>query len=74
MSKFVSPGAVRLDTPAYGWDDVHSVAFQNPDGTIAIVVLNPRNYMDQDFYIEIDGQQYQYTLPRESVATFVYQN
>ena len=74
MSKFVSPGAVRLDTPAYGWDDVHSVAFQNPDGSIAIVVLNPRNYMDQDFYIEIDGQQYQYTLPRESVATFVYQN
>lgn len=74
MSKFVFPEAVRLDTPAFGWDDVHSVAFQNNDGSVAIVVLNPRNDRDQTFYIDIDGQHYQYTLPRESVATFVYRN
>jgi O-glycosyl hydrolase len=39
FSKFVDPGAVRLETPDVG-GTIENVAFKNPDGSIVVVVLN----------------------------------
>lgn len=72
MSKFVLPGAVRLYTPLYGWYDPHSVAFENADGSIVVVVLNPWWDRDETFYVSIDGQKFPFTLKPMTVATFVY--
>ncbi|CAH1780676.1 unnamed protein product, partial [Owenia fusiformis] len=41
FSKFVPTGSVRIDSSNFGWDDVHTVAFEAPDGAIIVIVLNP---------------------------------
>lgn len=72
MSKFVKPGAVRLETNSFNWDDLQCVAFQNPDGTTVIVVQNPNESKAASFSLDLDGKHYHYnSLPPKSVATFV---
>lgn len=39
FSKFIRPGAVRLGSSKYT-DKLETTAFRNPDGTIAVVVMN----------------------------------
>jgi glucosylceramidase len=41
-SKFVDPGAVRIDS-SNSPDDVETVAYLNPDNSIAVVLSNRRN-------------------------------
>ncbi len=68
LGKFVAPGAHRIASDATG-NTVETVAFLNPDDTLALIVLNP----DQDpttFDVQWSGQYFSYTLPAESVATF----
>lgn len=43
FSKLIQPGAIRLAYSKY-LSDIHITAFKNPDGTIAIIVLNKANY------------------------------
>lgn len=69
LSKVVQSGAMRIDSNEI--QSLRTVAFENPDGTTAVVVMNP---LDQpnNFNIEIDGSKYVYTLPAKSVASFLY--
>jgi glucosylceramidase len=39
-SKFVTPGATRIASPSFEHDGLESVAFQNADGSIALLVFN----------------------------------
>src|SRR5216684_3218185 len=39
-SKFVQPGAYRVESNSFGQGSVEDVAFQNPDGSIVLLVLN----------------------------------
>jgi len=39
-SKFVQPGAYRIESNSFGQGSVEDVAFQNPDGSIVLLVLN----------------------------------
>ncbi|KAL4236680.1 hypothetical protein ACF0H5_005064 [Mactra antiquata] len=72
LSKFVKPGAVRLETNNFGWDDLHAVAFSNTDGTTVVVAANPNGSKQATFSINIDAQHYvYYNLPPNSVATFI---
>jgi glucosylceramidase len=41
-SKFVDPGALRIDSSNYQ-DNVETVAYLNPDNSIAVVLSNRRN-------------------------------
>ncbi len=41
FSKFVDPGATRIDSPDLGTGSIQTVAFRNPDGSIVLVALNP---------------------------------
>ncbi|GLQ98261.1 glycoside hydrolase family 30 protein [Dyella mobilis] len=73
FSRFVLPGAVRVESTK---DDVNTglanVAFQNAtDGSIVLVVVNS-NVTERPVTVEEGKTRFQYTMPRESVATFVW--
>ena len=69
FSKFVVPGATRIDSSDSGSAALDDVAFQNPDGSIVVVVVNT-SYSPVPFEVTDNGQGFNYTLPATSVATF----
>ena len=74
FSKFVKPGAVRLESNYFNWDDLQCVAFSNPDGSTVIIVQNPNSGKSASFSLDIDAKHYHYNnLPPQSVVTFVHQ-
>lgn len=70
-SKFVRPGAVRIDSNSYGTTSIEDVAFQNTDGSIALVVLN-NAASPQTFTVSDARASFTYTLPAGSLATFTW--
>ena len=66
-SKLVVPGAHRIDSNIAG--PIENVAYQNPDGSIVLVVYNsaPSN---NTFSVNWHGRVFTYTLSDGSVATF----
>lgn len=71
LSKFVVPGAHRIDSNTPDSGGIEDVAFQNPDGSIVLLVLN-NNRSSQGFAVNWKGAYFNYTLPGQSVATFVW--
>jgi glucosylceramidase len=69
FSKFVKPGAVRIDSNVVG--NIDNVAFKNPDGTIALVALNEGGSA-QTFQVSYDGSSFGYSLPAGAIATFTW--
>ncbi|WP_051451877.1 RICIN domain-containing protein [Actinospica robiniae] len=72
VSKFVKPGAVRIGSNSFGSGGVQDVAFQNPDGSTAMVVLNSDTSNSHTFGVSENGQSFSYTLPAGAVATFTW--
>ncbi|WP_211293702.1 ricin-type beta-trefoil lectin domain protein [Lentzea kentuckyensis] len=70
LSKFVQPGAVRIDSTGYGEGGIQNVAFRNPDGRIVLVALNSGG--QQSFRVSYGGQTFGYTLPAGAMATFTW--
>ena len=71
FSRFVLPGAVRVWSTDTG-PDIHNVAFRNADdGSIVLVVANGRRQASR-LVIAQDKLSFDYTMPPESVATFVW--
>jgi glucosylceramidase len=68
-SRFVAPGAVRVDSTSLGPGDVQDVAFRNPDGSIVLVALNTASTAST-FTVSCGGRAFRYTLPPGAVATF----
>jgi len=71
LSKFVQPGAHRIDSTTFNSSGLEDVAFQNTDGSIALLVLNT-NAGSQGFAVGWKNTYFNYTLPPQSVATFVW--
>ena len=72
FSKFVQPGAVRIASPNLESSDLPNIAFKNPNGTIALVVLNDNASSAQTFQVDSNGQGFNYTLPASSIVTFTW--
>lgn len=70
-SKFVQPGAKRIESNTFGPGSIESVAFQNPDGSIALIVLNSGDSA-APFNIAWRGEFLQYRLRGGEAATFVW--
>ncbi|MEV4316168.1 ricin-type beta-trefoil lectin domain protein [Actinocrispum sp. NPDC049592] len=70
LSKFVKPGAVRIDSTGFGEGGIQNVAFRNPDGTIALVAINTGG--TQNFQVSYGGQSFGYQLPGGAMATFTW--
>jgi glucosylceramidase len=69
VSKFVQPGAYRIDSTNFGFGGIENVSFMNPDGSIVVLAFNSA-WSAMTFQIRSRGATMQYTLPSESVATF----
>ena len=68
-SKFVVPGAYRIDSNTFEQGSLEDVAFRNPDGSIVLLVLNGSN-LPVPFNVEWQGKYFSFTLQGGSVATF----
>jgi glucosylceramidase len=71
-SKFVKPGAVRIDSNTFGSGNLEDVAFRNPDGSDALIALNADTSSAHTFNVDENGQYFSYTLPAGAVATFTW--
>jgi glucosylceramidase len=71
-SKFVKPGAVRIDSNTFGSGNLEDVAFKNPDGSDALIALNANTSSADTFNVDENGQYFSYTLPAGAVATFTW--
>lgn len=71
VSKFVRPGAVRVESNTFGQGSLEDVAFRNPDGSLVLVVLNSGGG-PVTFNIAWNGKFAQYLLRKQSVVTFVW--
>jgi glucosylceramidase len=68
-SKFLSPGAVRIDSNTFEHGSLEDVAFRNPDGSIVLLVLNGSNEPVQ-FNVEWHRRYFSYQLQGGTVVTF----
>ena len=68
-SKYVQPGAYRIESNSFGEGSLEDVAFKNPDGSIVLVVLNGSNG-PATFNIGWKDKYASYRLAASSVATF----
>ena len=69
VSRFVLPKAVRIATNDL--TGLQNVAFQNPDGSIALFVLNPGD-APKEFGVSWHGRSFKTELSAGSVATYVW--
>ncbi|MGA2736293.1 MAG: glycoside hydrolase family 30 beta sandwich domain-containing protein [Bryobacteraceae bacterium] len=69
LGKFVQPGAYRIDSNTYGSGSLEDVAFQNPDGSIVLLVLNAAS-SSSTFAVTWNGANFTDTLPTGAVATY----
>jgi glucosylceramidase len=69
FSKYVFPGATRIYSNNLA--GVINVAFNNPDGSKALVVYNDSNTA-QSFSVQWGTQSFAYTLPSYTGATFAW--
>jgi glucosylceramidase len=69
LTKFVKPGAVRIDSNDNS--TVRNVAWKNPDGSKALIAYNSST-SDQSVRVNWGGQSFTYTLPGHTSATFTW--
>jgi glucosylceramidase len=69
FARFVRPGAERVLCAATR-EALECTAFANPDGSLAVVVLN-RSEHDIAFSLAIDGVSHATDLPAHAIATYV---
>ena len=69
FSKFIRPGAKRLATTT-NRDWMQATSFVNPDGKVAVVVMNSGDKAQQ-FQLWVKGQAAATTSPAHSIATYV---
>ncbi len=72
-AKFVLPGAYRIqsNSASAGAGGIEDVAFQNPDASIALIVLNDGG-SSATFNVSWNNESFAYTLPGGAVATFTW--
>src|SRR5215203_4621467 len=70
FSKFIKPGAKRIATSP-SRSSLISTAFRNPDGTVAVVVMN-KGEAAVTFALWLDGQAAEVTSPARSIQTLVF--
>ena len=71
LSKFLRPGAQRIESNTFAEGSLEDVAFRNPDGSLVLLVLNS-SAQPTTFNISWHGQFATYTLSSLGVATFTW--
>jgi len=71
VSKFLRPGARRIASNSFDQGSLEDVAFQNPDGSVVLLVLNGSG-SPLPFNIAWRGEFASYKLPAGAVATLCW--
>jgi len=71
VSKFVRPGARRIESNTFGPGSLEDVAFQNPDGSLVLLVLNSSSKR-VTFNVGWEKKFAVYTLPANAAATLTW--
>jgi len=71
VSKFVRPGARRIESNTFGPGSLEDVAFQNPDGSLVLLVLNSSSN-PVTFNVGWEKKFAVYTLPANSAVTLTW--
>ena len=69
LTKFVKPGAYRIDSTANS--SIPNVAWQNPDGSKALVAYNESG-STQTLTVNWGTENFSYSLPAQTSATFTW--
>jgi glucosylceramidase len=69
LTKFVKPGAVRVDSTANS--TIPNVAWRNPDGSKALIAYNGTGG-SQSLKVNWGNESFTYTLPAATSATFTW--
>jgi glucosylceramidase len=69
LTKFVKPGALRIDSNDNG--AVRNVAWKNPDGSKALIAYNTTG-STQSVRVNWGNQSFTYSLPTKTSATFTW--
>jgi glucosylceramidase len=70
FSRFIKPGAKRIACTSSS-DDFIATAFVNPDGKVAVVILNLKD-SEQLLQLWVGGKALKYTSPANAVITMVF--
>ncbi|CAM3136813.1 S-layer-like y domain-containing protein [Paenibacillus lupini] len=70
-SKFVLPGAKRIQSNTFGAGSIEDAAFLNPDGTKVLLALNSSK-QSKTFKIRWGAKSFSYTLPAGAIASYVW--
>ena len=68
-SKFVTPGASRIDLNSFGAGNLEDVAFKNTDGSKVLVTYNGGS-SSKNIQVEWNNEAFSYTLAAGAAATF----
>lgn len=69
LSSVVKPGAVRIGTSGFTEPGFHFSAFENPDGTYAVVLLNS-NAANKTITLDDGTNHFSYDVPAKAVISF----
>ena len=69
FSRFIRPGAQRV-LCSTTHDDVEATAFDNSDGTLAVILLN-RTDEARQFILKLNGRSATSTIPPHAISTYV---
>ena len=69
FSKYIKPGSIRLGTSSYS-DSIEITAFKNPDGSIAIVLLN-KNSWNMEYDLCIGNTVLHDNLDQHAIVTYI---
>ena len=69
FSKYIRPGAVRIGSSRYT-DRLEVTAFRNPDGTLAVVVLN-RSEEELPYALRLRGELAESAIPAHAIQTLL---
>lgn len=70
FSKYVKPGAVRIQVTAHSETGLRHVAFMNEDGSVALIVMNESDSV-QGFNASLGEEYLWHSLPAHAIATLV---
>jgi glucosylceramidase len=71
FSKFVKPGAVRIQVETSDRTQLQHVCFMNEDGSKVLIVMNETD-RDEMFNAGAEGGYVSYSLPAHAIATLVF--
>ena len=72
ISKFVVPGASRIESNSFEKQNLIDVAFKNPDGSIVLLALNSSDKA-QKIEVNWTNKHIDYSLAAGALATFRWQ-